>query len=302
MRVLVTGATGLIGSRVCDALLARGHEVAGLSRDPGRARETNPTVSWHVWDPAVERPPEAAFEGVDGVVNLIGENLNQRHTADAKQRFRDSRVRATKNLVDGMLAAPQPPGVLVSQCAVGYYGDRGDAVLDESAPPADDFLARLCVDWEAEAFAAEPGGVRVCVLRTGLFLDPGGGVLKELSLPFKLGVGGPLAGGRQYMPWIHRDDEVGLILWALGDEHASRSFNASAPDPVTNREFSRAFGRVLRRPSFTPVPKLAIATLRGGEVADMATASQRAIPRRALDLGYEFRYTELEPALRDLLR
>lgn len=302
MRVLVTGASGMIGSRVCDALLARGEEVAGLSRDPARARETNPTVGWHAWDPAGERPPEAAFEGVDAVVNLIGENLNQRLTPEAKERLRTSRVRATKNLVDGMLARPRPPRTLVSQCAVGYYGDRGDAILDESAPPGDDWTARLCVDWEAEALAAEKGEVRVCVFRSGLFLDPSGGLLGQLMLPFKLGVGGPLAGGRQYMPWIHRDDEVGLILWALGEERASGSLNASAPNPVTNREFSKELGSALRRPAVAPVPKVAIAALRGGELADTVTASQRAIPRRALDLGYEFRFDELGPALRDLLR
>ncbi|MGH2952802.1 MAG: TIGR01777 family oxidoreductase [Solirubrobacterales bacterium] len=297
----MTGASGMIGSAVCDSLLARGDEVVGLSRDPARARETNPTVGWHVWSPAAERPPEAALEGVDAVVNLIGESLNQRLTPEAKERLRESRVRATKNLVDGMLAAPHPPRVLVSQCAVGYYGDRGDAILDESAGPGDDWTAELCADWEAEALEAGRADVRVCVLRSGLYLDPVGGLLKQLMLPFRLGVGGPLAGGRQYMPWIHRADEVGLITWALGEERASGSLNATAPNPVTNREFSKAFGSALRRPAIAPVPKLAIAALRGGELAETVTSSQRVIPRRALDLGYEFRLTEIEPALRDLL-
>jgi uncharacterized protein (TIGR01777 family) len=292
----------MIGARVCDALLARGDEVAALSRDPARARETNPTVSWHVWDPAVERPPEAAFEGVDAVVNLIGENLNQRLTPEAKERIRDSRVRATKNLRDGMLAAHPVPPVLVSQCAVGYYGDRGDAILDESATPGDDWTAQLCVDWQNEALAAAQEELRVCVFRSGLVLDPAGGLLKQLALPFRLGVGGPLAGGRQYMPWIHRDDEVGLILWAITEQRASGPLNASAPEPVTNREFSKALGSALRRPAFLPAPKLAVAALRGGELADTVTSSQRVVPRRALDLGYVFRFTELEPALRDLLR
>jgi uncharacterized protein (TIGR01777 family) len=301
MRVLVTGASGMIGSALCDALLARGEEVAGLSRDPARARETNPTVAWHVWDPVHERPPEAAFEGVDAVVNLIGENINQRLTPAAKQRIRDSRVRATKNLVDGMLAAPATPRVLVSQCAIGYYGERGDAIVDESTPPAADWTGQLCRHWQDEALVAAESGVRVTVLRTAPVLDPEGGMLKQLLLPFKLGVGGPLAGGRQYMAWIHRDDEVGLILWALGDEAPVGPLNAAAPNPVTNREFSTSLGRVLGRPAFMPVPRFAVVAMRGEELTDQVLSSIRVIPRRALDLGFAFRFPELEPALRDLL-
>jgi uncharacterized protein (TIGR01777 family) len=301
MRVLVTGASGMIGSALCDALLARGEEVAGLSRGPARARETNPTVAWHVWDPVHERPPEAAFEGVDAVVNLIGENINQRLTPAAKQRIRDSRVRATKNLVDGMLAAATTPGVLVSQCAIGYYGERGDAIVDESTPPAEDWTGQLCHDWQNEALAAAESGVRVTVLRSAPVLDPEGGMLKQLLLPFKLGVGGPLAGGRQYMAWIHRDDEVGLILWALGDDALEGPVNAAAPNPVTNREFSRSLGRALGRPAFMPVPRFAVVAMRGEELTDQVLSSIRVMPRRALDLGYAFRFPELEPALRDLL-
>jgi uncharacterized protein (TIGR01777 family) len=301
MRILVTGASGMIGSELCDKLLARGDEVVGLSRDPERARGTNPTVSWHAWNPAEERPPEAAFEGVHGVVNVIGEEINQRLTPAAKQRIHDSRVRATKNLVDGMVAAPETPPVLVSQCAVGYYGDRGDAILDESAPAADDFLAQLCVEWQDAALEAAKADVRVAVTRSAPVLDPSGGLLKQLLIPFKLGVGGPLAGGRQYLPWIHRDDEVELMLWALENEEVTGPLNSCAPNPVTNREFSKTLGKVLRRPAIAPVPKLAIAALRGQELADAVTSGQRTIPRRALDLGYGFRFPELEPALRDLL-
>ena len=302
MRVLVTGASGLIGSAVCDTLLARGDEVAGLSREPARARNTNPTVAWHAWNPVHERPPEAAFEGVDAVVNLIGESIDQRLTPAAKQRIRDSRVRATKNLVDGMLAAPATPGVLVSQCAVGYYGDRGEAMVDESTPPAEDWTGQLCFDWENAALAAADSGIRVAVLRSAPVLDPDGGLLKQLLLPFKLGVGGPLAGGRQYMPWIHRDDDVGLILWALERAEVEGPLNAAAPGAVTNREFSKVLGKVLGRPAVMPVPRLALVALRGEELADQVLGSIRVVPRRALDLGYTFRFAELERALRDLLR
>jgi uncharacterized protein (TIGR01777 family) len=301
MRVLVTGASGLIGSAVCDALLARGDEVVGLSRNPEKARGTNPTVTWHAWDPAKERPPAAALDGVDAVINLVGEEINQRLTDDAKQRIHDSRVRATHNLVDGILAAAPAPTVLVSQSAIGVYGDHGDGVIDESSSLGSSFLADLVVDWENEAKRAESGGVRVAVVRTGLHLDPDGGLLKQLLPPFKFGVGGPLAGGDFYMPWIHRDDEVGILLFALDNANVSGTINATAPRPVTNREFSKALGKVLRRPSLIPAPRFAITALRGEELTNEITGSYRVIPRRALDLGYSFRFTELEPALRDLL-
>ena len=302
MRVLVTGATGLIGSAVCDALLARGEEVVGLSRDPAKARSTNPTVSWHAWDPANERPPEAAFEGVDAVVNLIGEEINQRLTDEAKRRIRDSRVRATKNLVDGMLAANPQPATLISQAAIGIYGDRGEAIVDESTPPGDGFLPQIVVEWENEARRAEGPGVRVVIFRTGLVLDPDGGLLKQLGLPFQLGLGGPLAGGGFYMPWIHRDDEVGLILWALDTPQVSGTLNATAPNPVTNRELSQALGRALHRPSVIPAPRLAIVAMRGEELTEQITGSYRVIPRRAQDLGYAFRFTDIDAALADLYR
>jgi len=292
----------MIGSTVCDALLARGDEVVALSRDPGRARATNPTVSWHPWHPATERPPAAAFEGVDAVLNLIGENINQRLTPAAKQRIYDSRVRATKNLVDGMAAAETSPGVLVSQCAVGYYGDNGEAIVDESTPPADDWTGQLCADWEAAAMDAASSGVRVAVLRSAPVLDPAGGLLGQLRLPFKLGVGGPLAGGRQYMPWIHRDDEVSLFLWALDTAGVSGPLNASTPNPTTNREFSKALGAALHRPAIAPIPRFALVALRGEELAGQILGSIRVLPRRPLDAGFTFRFPEIEPALRALLR
>jgi uncharacterized protein (TIGR01777 family) len=290
----------MIGSAICDALLARGDEVVGLSRDPERARRTNPTVTWHAWQPTSERPPEAAFAEVDAVVNVIGEEINQRLTPSAKERIRDSRVRATKNLVDAMTALGGP-NVLVSQCAVGYYGDRGEAMVDESTPPAEEWMSQLCAEWQDAALEAEKAGIRVAVFRSAPVLDPSGGLLKQLSLPFRLGVGGPIAGGRQYMPWIHRDDEVGIFLWAIDNPEVSGAINACAPSAVTNREFSKALGAALHRPAVAPVPKLALRAMRGEELADAVLWSQRVVPRRALDLGYEFRFTEIEAALGDLL-
>ncbi len=301
MRVLLTGATGMIGRGVADALLARGDEVVGLTRDPARARRTNPTVHWHAWNPALERPPAAALEGVDAALNLIGEPLNQRWTAEAKARIRESRERATKNLVDALANANPLPAVLVSQSAVGYYGDRKDAIVDESTPPAQRFDSRVCVAWEAAALEAERAGIRVAIARTGLVLDPEGGLLRQLLLPFRLGLGGQLGSGRQYMPWIHRDDERALLLWLLDTREASGAHNATAPNPVTNAEFSRTLARVLGRPAVARVPRLALAARYGREFAETAITGQRAVPRRALDAGFEFRFPELEPALRDLL-
>ena len=301
MRVLVTGASGMIGQALCGALIARGDEVVGLTRNPDRARGENPSIGWHPWNPADERPPAAAFEGVDAVVNLIGENINQRLTEKAKRRVSDSRVRATKNLVDGMLAADPSPPVLVSQCAVGYYGDRGEEVVDESVPHANDWVGQMCAAWQDAALDAQESGIRVTVLRSGLVLDPAGGLLKQLLLPFRLGVGGPLAGGKQYMPWIHRADEVGVILWALDEDRVSGPVNSTSPNPVTNREFSKTLGKVIHRPAIAPVPRFALVAARGEELTEQIMASLRVVPARALELGYEFRFTELEPALRDLL-
>jgi uncharacterized protein (TIGR01777 family) len=302
MRVLVTGATGLIGSAICDALLARGDEVVGLTRDPEKARPKNPTVNWHAWRATTERPPPEALEGADGVINLIGEEINQRLTDQAKVRIRESRIIGTRNLLQGVEASPTEPSVFVGQSAIGYYGNRGDEVVDEGSGPGEGFTAEVPIDWEAAEREAEGTFDRVVIFRTGLVLSKDGGLLKQLLLPFKLGVGGPIAGGDQYMSWIHIEDVVGLFLWALDDHRVWGVINGTAPNPATNRELSQALGRALHRPAFVPVPKLAVAALRGGELADAVAGGARVMPRRALDLGYEFRHPELDEALRSALR
>ena len=301
MRVLVTGASGLIGSALCDALLARGDTVVGLSRDPRRAQGTNPSVIWHAWEPTLERPPAAALETVDGVVNLEGEKINQRWTDDAKRRIMESRRTGTHNLIAAIAAMERKPKVLVNQSAIGFYGDRGEAMVDESAESGEGYDAEVVREWEAAAGEAEGSGVRLVIVRTGHVLDARGGLLGELLTPFKLGIGGPIAGGRQYMSWVHIDDEVGILLWALDDERVSGTINSTAPKPVTNREFSQAIGRALHRPASVPVPGFVLDLKFGSEFGKVLRGGQRVMPRRALDLGYVFKYPEIDGALQNLL-
>jgi uncharacterized protein (TIGR01777 family) len=303
MKVLVTGASGLIGAALCDSLRARGEEVVGLSRDPARARAADPGVEWRAWEPTLERPDPDAFEGVDGVVHLLGEKINQRWTEAAKRRIMETRRTGTRNLAQALagLEPAERPAVLVSQSAVGYYGDRGEQVVDESAGPGDSFDAEVVVEWERAAHEVEPAGVRLAILRSGQVLDAGGGLLGEMLTPFRLGVGGPLAGGDQYLSWIHRDDEVGMILWALDTDRVSGVVNATAPNPATNRDFSKALGRALGRPAILPIPGLVLDLKFGREFGAVLRGGQRAVPNRALELGYEFRHPDLDEALRDLL-
>ncbi len=299
--MLVSGASGAIGSTVCDALLARGDEVVGLTRDPERARKSNPTVHWFGWQPRMERPPAEAFDDLDGVINLVGEPIDQRWTEEAKTAIMESRRTGTRNLVQAITALEHKPKVLVSQSAIGFYGDRGESLVDESTAAGDDFGAEVVTEWERAADEIGGTGVRLVIVRTGLVLDPSSGLLKQLLTPFKLGVGGPVAGGGQYMSWIHIDDEIGILLWALGNEGVSGVINATAPNPVTNRELSKTLGRVLGRPAAVPVPGFALNLRYGREFAETVRGGQRVMPRRTLDLGYEFEQPELEPALRDLL-
>jgi uncharacterized protein (TIGR01777 family) len=301
VKVLVTGASGLIGRTLSDALFARGDEVVGLSRDPGRAREANPRVEWKRWEPTLERPPADAFEGIEGVVNLVGESIAQRWTEDSKRKIIESRRTATRNLVQAIEGLESRPAVLVSQSAVGFYGDRGDAVLDESSTPGSSFDSEVVQEWEKAAHGVEAAGVRLAIVRSGQVLDPRGGFLGELLTPFKLGVGGPLAGGGQYVSWVHRDDEVAILLWALDDDSVSGVVNASAPEPVTNKELSKTLGRVLGRPAVMPIPGLVLDLKFGTELGKVLRGGQRVMPKRTRELGYEFEHPRLEEALRDLL-
>jgi uncharacterized protein len=288
--VAVTGGTGRLGSLLVDRLRQRGDEVTVLSRSRGDAR----------WDPNAGPAPADALAGRDAVVHLAGEDIAQRWDDETLRRIRSSREQGTRNLVEGLRAADPRPKVLVSSSAVGYYGNRPDPV-DEDAPPGTDVLAEVCAAWEREAAKAEELGMRVARIRTGIVLDRHGGALPKMLLPFRLGLGGPVAGGRQPFPWVHVDDVVGIYLAALDDDRWSGAFNATAPEPTTNREFSRALGRVLKRPAVVPVPGLALRVLYGG-MAQLVTEGQNARPRRALELGYRHRHTDVEAALRSALR
>jgi uncharacterized protein (TIGR01777 family) len=301
MRVTVTGGTGRIGSGVVEALVRRGDEVTVLTRDPRRAAARLPEgVIPVTWEPMVGPAPAEALSGRAGVVHLAGEDVAQRWTSSAKQRIRASREVGTRNLVAGIANADPRPAALVSGSAAGYYGPRGDEPVDESTPPGNDFLAGVCVAWEREARRAEELVVRVAIVRNGIVLDAHGGALAKMLPFFRLGIGGPVAGGRQYMPWIHRDDEIGLLLQAIDSPGFSGPVNAAAPAAVTNAEFSKALGRALRRPAIMPVPALAIRALYG-EMSSIVVTGVRMLPGRVGELGYEFRHTELEEALRGAL-
>ena len=288
-RVAVTGGTGMIGRRVVDALRARGDEVTVLSRGAAGS------VRWA--DPLSEPPPPEALTGRDGVIHLLGENVAQRWTSAAKRRIRESREMGTRNLVEEIsrLQEPDRPKTLVSMSAIGYYGARGDEPVDESEPAGEDFLAEVVKAWEAEAGKAAALGVRVATARTGVVLAPDGGALAKMLPPFKLGVGGPVAGGRQYVPWVHLDDVVGALLFLL--DGGEGPYNVTAPEPVTNKDLSKALGRALKRPAVMPVPALAVKALYG-EMAMIVTTGVRAVPKRLTEAGYSFERPDLDDALR----
>ncbi|MCW3031155.1 MAG: hypothetical protein JWM66_1288 [Solirubrobacterales bacterium] len=300
-RVAVTGATGLIGTALVGALQRRGVEVTVLSRDAARARERLQRaglapVQAFDWNPIGEPAPPAALDGRDAVAHLAGENVAQRWSDRAKAAIRKSRVTGTQNLLAGLASSEQRPSTLVSSSAIGYYGARGEEPLDEDALPGDDFLAEVCVAWEAEAAKSSALGLRVVCVRTGVVLAGDGGALEKMLPAFRLGIGGPVAGGRQFVSWVHRDDVVGMYMEALADDRWSGAVNATGPDPVSNRDFSRALARALHRPALLPVPGAALRLLYG-EMAGIVTSGARVMPAKPLVLGYEFAQPELGPAL-----
>ncbi len=303
-RVVVTGATGLIGQRLCARLSERGYEVIVFSRNPEQARKVVPgAASYVAWTPTEQHEQWCrSIHGIYGLIHLAGAPVfGKRWSAAYKMRIRDSRILGTRGLVNAILEADEKPAVFLSGSAVGYYGFSDSTRLDETAPPGDDFLARVCVEWEQEGSKAEDAGVRTVLLRTGIVLDRKEGALPKMLLPFRLFAGGPILPGSQWFSWIHLEDEVGLIIKALEDEQMTGPLNLTGPEPQTNRDFCATLGKVIRRPSWLPVPGFGLKLLLG-EVGDMLTEGQRAIPQKALDQGYTFAYPTAEAALRDLLR
>jgi uncharacterized protein len=296
VRVAVVGATGLVGRRLCATLIARGDEVRAVSRGGEAGIMGAADVRW---DPADGPPPAAALDGADAVVNLAGAPIaGRRWTAARKRLIRESRITTTR-LLAGALGADDRPRTLVNASAVGYYGPR-EEVVDEDSPPGSDFLADTCVAWEREALRAEERGVRVVRVRTGIVLAREGGALPQMARPVRLFAGGPIGGGRQWVPWIHIDDEAGLILQALDRDDLRGPLNAVAPRPVRQRELVRALGRVLDRPTLVPAPAVAV-RLALGEMATVALDGQHVIPRVAEEAGHEWAFADVEAALRDLL-
>jgi hypothetical protein len=300
--IVIAGGTGFLGRSLAAALAADGRQVRVLTRTrpSGTPSASIAQIEWHPEDAG--GLPATLLDDAEAVVNLAGESIaSGRWTQARKARLVESRLGVTRRLAAAIAAAVHPPPVFLSASAIGYYGDRGDDVLTEDSPPGNDFLADLSVRWEREAMAVADARTRVVLIRTGIVLDPGGGALAKMLPPFKMFMGGPLGSGRQYMSWIHLRDWVRMACWLIGNERASGPINATAPEPVTNRDFARLLGATLHRPSLVPAPGLALRLLLGEMAGPLLLASQRVIPARAQQLGFQFSFPKLEPALQSLL-
>ncbi|QIB50891.1 TIGR01777 family oxidoreductase [Pseudomonas sp. OIL-1] len=296
MHVLLTGGTGLVGRALCHRLLAQGHQVSVWSRRPEQV--------WALCGSEVKgvgRLEQLDAVPLDAVINLAGAPIaDRRWSPERKAQLWASRVSLTEHLVDWMGALKSRPSVLISGSAIGWYGDGGEAELTEDSPANRQYAHTLCDAWEAAARRASSHGIRVCVVRTGLVLAPGGGFLQRLLKPFSLGLGGPIGSGRQYMSWIHIQDEVGIILHLLNHPECKGVYNATAPDPATSKAFSSALGKTLHRPAFMPLPGIALKAALG-EMSILLLTGQRVVPARIIEAGYSFRHATLEAALDDVI-
>jgi uncharacterized protein len=300
--VAIVGATGMIGVALATSLARDGIPVRALVRNTARAAERLRTATLYAWDATRGAPPEEALAGCDAVVNLVGEPVaSGRWTEARKKKLRDSRVVATRALVDALRGGASKPRVLVAASAVGYYGDRCDEILTEASSAGTGFLAELARDWEAEAVKAREFGVRVVLLRSGVVLSKAGGILHKLLTPFRMGLGGKIGPGTQWTPWIHWEDEIGLIRHAIASDAIEGPLNAVAPEPVTNAEFVRALGETLGRPTVMTAPSFALRWALGAVADEVLLAGQRAMPVRTLETGYGFKFPLLRPALVDLV-
>ena len=295
MKIAVTGATGLIGAALCERLRQEGNDVLVITR---RENSSSPFPVVH-WNPERGELDTRSLEGVDAVVHLAGETIAERWTREKKERIRTSRVAGTRFLVDGLKRLSKRPSVLIGSSAVGFYGNRGDEELDEGSPPGTGFLPEICQAWEAEVARASELGMRAVRLRTGIVLSTKGGALAKMLLPFKLGLGGPVGSGSQWMSWIHIDDVVGGYHFALHHADLSGAANLTAPQPVRNADFTRALGRALGRPAFLPAPGFALKLIFGEMAQDLLLDGQRVLPRRLESAGYQFQHTGVDDALAD---
>ena len=308
MKIVIAGGTGFLGSALVTRLVETGHDLVVLTRSPRPASERPPRVRDVAWSPARSGDKSAqedwvrAVDGVDAVVNLAGAGIaDKRWSAARKREIRDSRTLATRALAGAVRAASSRPSVFIQGSAVGFYGaSLAERVLDESSPPGDDFLGQTCVAWEAEAQPIAALGCRLVIVRTGIALANDGGPLVEMKRPFSFFAGGPIGSGRQYISWVHREDWIELVTWALENERVDGVFNASAPEPVTNARFSKALGRAMHRPSWLPVPRIAL-RIAFGELAEMLVLGQRVVPARAQATGFAFKHPQIEGALANLL-
>jgi len=302
MRVIITGGSGLIGRKLTSELAEAGYEVIVLSRRPQEALSALPAgVQVVTWDGRSAEGWAAFADGAHAIVNLAGSNIAEgRWTPERKQIILQSRLSAGYAVAQAVQQAVHKPHVVIQASATGYYGSRGDELVSEETPAGSDFLARVCVEWERSSAKVGEMGVRYVIIRTGMVLSKEGGAFPKIVAPFRFFVGGPLGDGRQWFPWIHIADEVSAVRYLLESEQSIGAFNLVAPSPVTARDFARALGQVMKRPASMPVPSV-LMWLVFGEMATILLHGQRAIPQRLLDLGFRFRYSQLEDALRDLL-
>jgi uncharacterized protein len=301
MHVLITGGTGLIGQELAASLISDGHEVTVLSRDPEKVTHLPDGVNIKRWDTQAVEGWQSLTDEVDTIVNLAGENISEgRWTVKRKLRIRESRVNAGRALVYAMGKSVIKPRVIIQASAVGYYGSCGDEEITENMQAGEGFLPKVCMDWEASTAPVEVWGIRRVIIRTGVVLSKKGGALPRMLLPFRYFVGGRLGSGNQWFPWIHIADEVGAIRFLIDNEAASGPFNLVSPNPVTNAEFSRLLGRQLKRPSFIPVPAIALRLL-FGEMSTVLLDGQRAVPQRLIQLSYNFQFPNADTALHNIL-
>lgn len=303
MKIVIAGGSGFLGRMLIERLTESNHSVVVLSRNPKTVKHTLPKVEVESWDAASLGTWTQRVDGADAVINLTGESIaGKRWSKKQKDLISSSRVSSTRALVEAIDRAKKRPAILVNASAVGFYGDVPDGDVTEDHPKGNDFLADVCGRWEFEAKTAEKYGVRVVLLRTGIVLDKNGGALQKLLLPFNLFIGGPLGSGKQWFPWIHLEDEVGAIAFALENKSLSGSINLAAPDPVTMRQFCSALGKAMHRPSWAPVPGFVLKAILGEMADSLLLGGQRAIPRKLLESGYKFRFPNLPEALADIYR